>query len=517
MHRVPFKYSPEESGYALSREQILHLIDDYAQAAYRAQRAGADGIEIHGAHGYLVSHFLSPATNWRTDEYGGDVHGRALFAQQIIRRTRELCGPDFVIGIRINGNDYVKGGINPAMAASYAGLMEEAGADYISVTAGFYGSFPASILPMGEPPGIFVHLAAKVREAVGIPVITAGRINDPRLAEQILREGRADLVGMTRALMADPEMPQKARKGVFQQIRKCVGCLACVDRMIYTGLRCLVNPEVGREGLVPIEKAKEAKNVLVIGGGPAGLKAAETALLRGHNVIVYEKAPFLGGKLRYAAMIATRQEMLEPVKYLEYRLHELGARIEWDEADTETVRNINPDVVVVATGAKPLVPRKPYPDGPSVYHAVDIFAQEAEVGVRVLVIGSSLISLQTCDWLAERGKEVTLISKNKSLLPEFYGVTLYYIRNRFGLLDVKILKPACIEKVEGQEVVVNSDGELIKISGVETLVYTDFEPDMELAGEIEKANYRVEVIGSAFQVGLAVDAMEQGFNIGREI
>lgn len=517
MHRAAFKYSPKEKGYGLSREQILQLIEDYSQAALRAKQAGADGIEIHGAHGYLVSHFLSPATNWRTDEYGGDVQGRVLFTQEILRRIRELCGPDFAIGIRINGNDYIKGGIDSKLAAVYAGLIEEAGVDYISVSAGFYGSFPASILPIGEPPGIFVHLAAKVKEAVGIPVITAGRINDPRLAEQVLREGKSDLVGMTRALMADPEMLQKARKGAFQGIRKCIGCLACVDQMVFTGIRCLVNPEVGREGQVPLEKAKKTEDVLVIGGGPAGLKAAETAILRGHNVTIYEKEPFLGGKLRYAAMIARRQEMLDPVIYLERRLHELGARVEWEEASKETIIRENPGVVIVATGAKPLLPKKSYAGGPSACHAVDVFAQEVEVGMRVLVIGNSLIALQTCDWLAERGKEVTLISETKSLIPELYGVTLYYIRNRFGLLGVKMLRPALIEVVNGAEVLVSQNDEPVKIAGVDTLVYTDFEPDTGLAGEIKEANRRVEVIGSAFQVGLAVNAIEQGFNIGREL
>lgn len=516
MHRVRFRYSPAEPARVLDRAGIRQLVEDFALAACRAMRAGADGVEIHGAHGYVVSHFLSTATNWRDDEYGGDAGGRTRFAVEIISRIKELAGADFVVGIRINGSDYVRGGVDPAMAADHARRLEEAGADYLNVSAGFYGSYPATILPMGEPPGIFTHLAARVKQAVGVPVITAGRINDPRLAEQVLRDGKADLVGMTRALLADPEMPLKAGRGAYAEIRRCVGCLACIDRMIDGGIRCLVNPEAGREGQVPLGRAGRKKRVLVIGAGPAGLKAAETAALRGHRVTVFEREPFPGGKLRYAAMVPTRGEMLEPVKYLEAGLENLGVKIEWDEADVETVRRLAPDAVIVATGARKLVPQHCH-GGPGVCHAVDVFAQEAGVGVKVLVVGGSLIALQTADWLAERGREVTVIAPERRLLPDFYGVSLFYIRNRLGMLGVEIIKPARLHDVSGDTVTVDREGNMISIAGVETLVYTDFAPDPGLAVELSKAGFPVEVIGSAHRPGPAVDAIHQGFEAGREL
>jgi len=517
LHRIPFDYSPPEKARELTIDEIQQIIEDFVGAALRAQKAGADGIEIHGAHGYIVSHFLSPVTNLRKDQYGGSAEGRTRIAREIIAKIKELAGEDFVVGIRINGNDFVKGGITSETAAQQAKFLERAGADYISVSGGFYGSYPATILPMGEPPGIFTSLAAKVKETVDVPIITVGRINDPRLAEQVLREGKADLVGMTRALVADPELPVKAKCNDFGEIRKCIGCLACIDRMMDSGIRCLVNPEVGREGQVEIRKTPAKKRVMVIGAGPAGLKAAETATLRGHEVVMFEKQPFLGGKLLYAEMVPTRREMREPVRFLEERLHALGIEIKWAEADLRTIEEEAPDEVLVAVGAQAVLPDETFAGGPKAFHVVDVFAQQAELGLRVAVLGGTLIALQTADWLAERGKEVTVVVPQRKLLPEFYGVTLFYLRNRLGMNKVNILKPAVLEKVEGKTLIVNHNGQTTEIKEIDNLIYTEFEANKTLAKQISQAGYSTKLIGSARQVGLAVDAIRDGFDVARNI
>ncbi|MDN5347061.1 MAG: hypothetical protein PWP65_625 [Clostridia bacterium] len=295
----------------LTQEEITSYIEAFAEAARRVREAGFDAVEINGAHGHLISQFLSPYTNRRTDEYGGSVVNRTRFACEIIKRIRAKVGPDFPILIRMNGDDFIEGGITIEDAIEQARLFEAAGVDALDVSGGCHETswyvMPSYFFPQGHR----VHLALPIKKAVNIPVITGGKINDPVFAEQILAEGKADFVAIGRAQVADPEWANKAREGRFKDIRRCIYCCNCLTwerrpRLAERGFSCTVNPAVLREREFVIKRAPQPKKVMVVGGGLAGMEAARVLAERGHIVELYEKNDYLGGQWAIAAWPPTK-------------------------------------------------------------------------------------------------------------------------------------------------------------------------------------------------------------------
>lgn len=536
-HRKPFAYYPhkevpDEEYKALSPEGIEEVIEMFAKAAGRAQEAGADGIEIHAAHGYLISQFLSPAVNKRTDEYGGDVKGRAKLCVDIIRRIRQTTGEDFIISCRINGADYIEGGSTVEDAKVFAPLLVEAGADIIHVSGGFYGSMPASIVPMGEPDGVFVPAAEAIKSVVNVPVIAAGRIYDPRFAEDILQKNKADLVTMTRALIADPDMPQKAREGRFDDIRKCIHCnQGCVTRLYsvffmkdkwQSGSSCLVNPEVGREEQLEQGKLYAAtsrpKKVLVVGGGPAGLKAAETAALRGHQVTLCEKERVLGGRLLMAAKVPTQGEFVEAIQHIEKQLRKMNVKIERREVTPEVVDELNPDVAIVSTGGLPLIPEIPGIESGKLFTADQVFESDVDIGKKVLIIGGDYISGQVACFLAYRGKVVTIVEASSHWFepPPLYGVNRFYLRTMLSMNEVDMRKGTSVVGVSGNEVTVRCNGRE-EVVTVDAIVLTKFKANHQLAEAIESKVSEVYIIGDASEPRLSLEAFWEGFDVGDRI
>ncbi len=282
---------------ALSVEEIEYLIDAFAAAAYRGKRAGFDAVEFHAASGHLISQFLSPYVNRRADRYGGDPSRRMTFLLEIVRRTREKTGKDYPLLVRISGDEFVDGGLTLEDNKFIAKALAEAGVDCIDVTIGIVESYHKAMPPMSVPRGAYVYLAEGIKKTVDVPVIAVGRINDPTLADRILQEERADLIAMGRALLADPDLPEKARNGAFEDITPCIACNRCeMATSENLPIRCAVNPRLGRERSYDLKSADKAKNVIVVGGGPAGITAARIAALRGHNVVLYEKQSRLGGQ-----------------------------------------------------------------------------------------------------------------------------------------------------------------------------------------------------------------------------
>lgn len=275
----------------LTIKEIEELVEKFSDGSRRAKDAGFDAVEIHGAHGYLVSQFMSPYTNKRTDRYGGDFENRMRFPLEIIERTREKVGYDFPILFRMNGDEYVEGGLKLQDTKRIAKKLEEASVDAVDVTAGIAETRVWQIQPAAIPHGVNVHLAQGIKESVNIPVIIVGRINDPELANKIIQEGKADLVAMGRALITDPELAKKAAEGRNEDIRKCIACLrGCLGRIFaHRRMSCTVNAAVGKEKEYAIIPAPKPKKVLVVGGGPAGMEAARVLALRKHHVTLYEK------------------------------------------------------------------------------------------------------------------------------------------------------------------------------------------------------------------------------------
>ncbi len=350
-----------ETPKAMNLDEIEMVQESFVQAALRARAAGLDGVEVLGSAGYLISQFLSPITNKREDDYGGSWENRVRFGREVVEKVRQAVGPDFPIMVRVAGNDFMPGGNTNREAAQFAQVLEAAGADAINVTGGWHETRVPQ-LTMMVPQGAFTYLAQGIRAKVRVPVVACNRVNDPCLADQLLRQGQADLIGMARALIADPYLPQKAMGGHLQAIQHCIACnQGCFDEVFkLSPVTCLVNPRTGREMESPIIRAEKKKKVLVIGGGPAGMMAAVTAARRGHRVFLYDRNPELGGQLPLAAVPPGRQEMAALGRDLSYQLSLFDVEVHSDQEVTlPLLEAVSPEAVVVATGARPIRPRYP--------------------------------------------------------------------------------------------------------------------------------------------------------------
>ncbi|KKK46960.1 hypothetical protein LCGC14_3160020, partial [marine sediment metagenome] len=315
---------------------------------------------IHAAHSYLLGQFLSPISNKRSDEYGGSLENRCRLTVEVIDAVRAAVGADLPMGIRISADEFASVGLTGQESVEIARIFAATGKlDWIDVSAGAYWSMaPIIVAPMAFPPGFIVHLAAAIKQAVELPVFCVGRITDPLQAEKILEENQADVVGMTRALIADPELPIKAREGRLDDIRHCTGCMYCVGRLyVNQPLACIHNPAAGREswlGMGTLKRTESPKQVTVIGGGPAGLKAAEVAASRGHRVTLFERSSELGGQVRLAARAPTRADIEEVVRHLIVQCGRLGVELKTGVAvSADDVAAGGADAVVVATGCRP--------------------------------------------------------------------------------------------------------------------------------------------------------------------
>jgi len=401
-----------ETAHAMELEEVKEIIQAFGDSARRMREAGMDGVELMGTHGFLIEQFMSPRTNERGDEYGGDEENRLRFILEVIDAVRAAVGSDFTVGLRTSGDQFQAGGLGLQDMRKIMPKLTAAGKlDYISVTVGAGG---AHIPPMYIPAAPFVYLAAGIKEGVDVPVFCVGRITDPVVAEDILAKNQADMVGMTRANLCDPELPNKAREGRLDEIRRCIGCNeGCWGRLYETlPITCALNPSAGREKEMEITPAPVKKRVMVIGAGIAGMEAARVAALRGHSVSLYEKDEQLGGQLQIAAKAPSRQDMAEPVRYYEYQFKLLGVDVHLGcTVDEKTIEEVNPDVVIVATGGLPAAATFSGADQPNVVQARDVLMGKAQAGKKVVLfaLDRGMEGLTTADFLSDRGCEVEVL------------------------------------------------------------------------------------------------------------
>ena len=403
-----------QSPRVLTVEEIKELVEKYGQAARRAKEAGFDGVELHGTHGYLINQFFSVYSNRRTDEYGGSLENRMRFPLEVYRRARELTGDDFLICYRVNVREFAPVETPFEEVIAFCQRLDEEGVDLLHISAG-NSETPAMVLKMippgSTPRGCFVDYAAAIKAKVNVPVIAVGRINVPELAEQILREEKADLVATGRALIADPYWPLKASRGELNSIRRCIACnQGCMERLAQEkAVTCLYNPEVGREDKV--SPALKKKKVMIIGGGPAGMEAAAVAARRGHDVALYEKEGELGGQVPLAATAPGKEEFLGVKEFLVGELERLKVAVFLNEEVTaEGVLTNQPDTVIVATGCRPITSGIPGSEREHVVTAWEVL-RGREVGGNVVVAGAGFVGGETALFLAERGKQVVLVEQ----------------------------------------------------------------------------------------------------------
>lgn len=512
----------------LSREitkgEISALIKKFGQAAKRAQISGFDGIEIHAGHGYLISEFLSPSANKRTDEYGGCFDNRARFLDEVFYEIRRQVGEDFPIIVRFSGIEYVSGGRTEAESMELAIHIEELGADALHISNGTYSSDPLHqiIASMHTKHALNMNMAAEIKKLVHIPVIVTNRINDPKMADMLIRAGKADFIGMGRGSIADPWLPKKAKDGRFDEIHYCIGCLqGCAASILAGGdVTCLVNPRVGREFENGFMKSDKSKKVMVIGAGPAGLETALVAAKRGHKVEIFEKERELGGQFRAAAYPVDKGELTTLISSLRSSLKKIGVPIHLGiEVNEETVREFQPDAVVLGTGAKPLVPCINGIERDNVVTAEDILLGKSDFGFgQVVVCGGGEVGGETAHLIAQINHNVTIVEMQPDILNDMPYVTKMIMLKMLEEAKVKIITNAKVLKITDEGVGYEDKSGNIHTLPAELVVsafgYRSYNPLEEICKKICQEVY---TIGGAVKAGNAVTAMREGYEVATRL
>jgi len=507
-----------EMAREMTLEEIEGAIESFAEAARRAKTAGYDGVELHGTHGYLLAQFLSPHTNRRTDKYGRD---RGLFALETLDRVRSRVGSNFPVGYRISGDEFIEGGITLPEAKALAKRLEEKGIDYLHVSAGIIETGQRFILPMYFPKGALLPLAEGIKSSVNVPVIAVGAIHDPALAEEALQKKRADLIAMGRALIADPELPNKVQSGKLEEIRTCLRCnQGCISRLPHNKTqRCAINAEVGRERQMRIHPVSKAKHVCVIGGGPAGMEAARLLSLRGHRVTLIEKEKELGGLLRYATVPDFKVELKSFLEYLKTQVQKLAVEILLDRRATpEFVKEIKPDSVVLAAGSSLRIPDISGTGKPFVATSIELLSGSFKAGARVVVVGGAAMGCEVAALLASSGTKVTLVEMLGDLATDLE------MRSRLALLQllkergVKILTNWKLEKIEnGYVLLVSRDWEKMEVATNSVILALGLTSNQELLKPLRESFRDVYAVGDCVEPRKIYQAIHEGAFAGRMI
>jgi 2,4-dienoyl-CoA reductase-like NADH-dependent reductase (Old Yellow Enzyme family)/thioredoxin reductase len=499
--------------------EIEEIIEAFSLAAQRVKDAGADGVELHMAHGYLLSSFLSPFSNKRRDQYGNDIEGRARLPLEVLKSVRNRVGPDFPIICRLSGDEYVDGGLTIKDTKELAKILQRGGANALHISACIAASGYLNHPPYYVEEGVFVPLAHAIKSEVAIPIIAVGRIRDPHMADQILRDGKADLVSMGRALISDPHMPDKAREGRFEEIIPCISCNRCIHTMRKGELRCAVNPETGNEERFRFSKASRPKKVWIVGGGPGGLKAAEIAALRGHQVTLFERQRNLGGRMRLAALPPKKAVLNEFLDYLERRVKGLRVSLELGrEFNGGSLGSAKPDVLIVATGALPRFPDWEGVEESGALSIDDVLSKREDIGRCVLVVGGGGVGAEAADFLSEMGKEVTLVEMLEEIASDLVNHLQHYLLQRLMEKGVSILTGTKVKELgKGYALVEDASG-VRKIEGFDAIVLAvGSTPDNRIAKSLQGEVLELYVIGDASQPREALEAVYEGEEIATKI
>ena len=509
----------------LTIEEIKDYIAHYGQAALRVKKAGFDFVEIHGAHGKLISQFLSPYTNRRTDRYGGSIENRARFAKEIIEEIKSTCGADFPVILRMNGSDYLEGGLTVEEAVEQAKIFEAAGIDALHVSGGGQETNCYNDPPYMMEDAIHIPVIRAVKEAVNVPVIAVGKINNLFLAEKILQNGDADFVAMARAFLADPYLVEKTKSGHADGVRRCIHCLNCTTwgkrpQLKERGIACTVNPSLFREKEFA-EQMKHAvvkKRIVVVGGGLAGMEAAKTLALRGHEVRLYEKDVYLGGQWRAAAAPEKNYSYRTLIPHLEGEMQKAGVEVHLNfTVSMNTLEELNPDYIVLATGANARILHLDGEDiAPDIVTGIDVLLGKASVGNKVVVIGGRYIGMEAAAELAEQGKHVSLVEAGE-IGQKTISRLFTMMRDRMVAANVHLYSHSPVLRYTSNGVDVSNGKTLLHLDADTIVLAAGTVPDKTLEEQLRNSRFEFCTIGDCDHIGDALDAISAGAEMGRQI
>lgn len=514
---------------ALRRFEIKRLEKQFIAAAKRVQLSGADGVQVHSSHGYLIQEFLSNLTNRRKDEYGGSLDNRMRFLVNIIKGIRQECGPDFPIAVRLTVDEFFRyygkphQGIELEEGVEIARRLDKLGMiDAFDVSTGTYDTFNYWLEPASFEPGWRKNLAKAVKEVVSVPVIAVNVIRTPEQAEQQLAGGIQDFVSTGRQFLADPAWVAKAERGAPEEISRCISCLRCIESLYDNSMKggiieCSVNPKLGRERETSKPKVNgNGRTVVVIGGGPAGMKAADTAAIRGFKVVLFERSDKVGGQLKIAQVPPKKDKIDWCLQDLESADKRNGVEIRLNSDPTAAdIKALDPYAVIVATGANPIVPKIPGINGKNVYTVNQVLEGAVNLkGKRVAVIGSGMTGLETAEMLAENGNEIIIVEMLDKIGPDAFDQNLADVKSRLGKHKA--------EYVTSYKLVEIGDG-VITLEHVRSCWQIQEKVDAvvlsvgvcsenKLFNELKSKFERVYAVGDARRIGRIYSAVREGFD-----
>jgi 2,4-dienoyl-CoA reductase (NADPH2) len=537
-----------ETPREMSVAEIKQTVDNFAAAALRAEKAGFDSVELIGSAGYLISQFLSPLTNKRTDEYGGSFENRMRFGAEAVAAVKEAVGGRLLVSVRLAGNEFMEGGLSNKEIKQFAKKLEEAGAEMLNVTGGWHETKVPQIL-MNVPRAAYAYLARGIKESVKIPVVACNRISYPQIARLLLETETADLVGIARGLIADPEFPLKTLQGREDDIVHCIGCAqGCFDHVfLMQPVECMCNPRAGYEESRQVKQALRPKKVLVIGAGPAGLSAAVSAAESGHKVTIVEKSKKIGGQLKIAAIPPGRAEFREMLADLLRQAAKQEVLIETGvAADEALLAARKPDYVILASGAKPLKPELKGVDLPHVVQAWDVLNGQAITGLNCVVLGGGAVGVETALYLAAEGtldgevlkfllvnkaetyealrelamkgvKQVTLLEMLPKIGKDIGRSNRWSFMQELEHFGVRSIANATAEEITPRGVQFTAGGERGFVEADTVVLALGAKSENSLTAALEELKIPYKIVGDAGKVADAFAAVHAGFKAGREV
>jgi 2-enoate reductase len=536
---IPYYWNPALTCKELTVEEVERLAKAFGPISHILAEAGIDGVELHGHEGYLFDQFTTGLWNHRSDRYGGDLPGRLFFPIEVLKEIKKQVGDNFPVQYRfalrhyikgyntgaLPGEEYVEAGQNIEEGLRMAKILEEAGFDALHVDAGCYDSWYWPHPPGYQKHGCMVDMAEEVKKIVKIPVIAVGRLDIPELAEQVIAEGKADIVAVGRGLLADPFWVKKIEEGQPEQIRPCIGCHeGCMNRLVNDKpLSCAVNPACGRERTHTLQPAKERQNVMVIGGGISGMEAARVAKSRGHKVVLYEKSTQLGGHLIEASMPAFKKDELRLLNWYKNELENLGVEVYLNsEVTLDLIGEKKPDVTIVSTGSKPVVLDAPGITKERIVMTVtDLLLDNKKAGETVVVIGGGQVGCETAIWLAQQGKKVTVVEKLDKLMstdPPIPRMNRMMLLDLLNFYKVNLLMNTSLLEVKDNEVVVINKLFYKNTLKTDTVVLAvGLIPNQDLYRELQGKIHNLYLIGDSRQARNIMGAIWDAYEVARAI